>query len=238
MQEKIRKIREILYSLSAKSRTEPAQEQIYQYLFTRDLRAVGIEDNFYPVGSAANYSLLYLILRCFRELNFTNVLELGCGQSTLLIDQLRTKLDLSCRVLTVEHDEFWAQTMRKKVGHDIMTIPLAPLEVAGHAIDYYRLDGLLRDDRRFDCIIVDGPPAYTKDAKYARLGCLAILDRCLAPDFVLILDDTERDGDSEAVAGCRDLLRARGRKFLESQIVAAKRQHLFCSPGFAKAAFF
>jgi hypothetical protein len=238
MQAKIRKMREIVYSLSAKSRTEPAQEEIYQYLFTRDLRAIGIEDNFYPVGSAANYSLLYLVLRCLRELRFTGVLELGCGQTTLLIDQVRRRLGLDCRVTSIEHDAFWARSMAAKVGHEIVTAPLERLEVAGRAIDYYRLDAIAGAGRRFDFVIVDGPPAYTPATRYARLGCVAVLDRCLAPDFVLVLDDTARDGEADAVAACRNLLTARGIEFQESQIAAAKRQHLFCTPAYATAAFF
>jgi hypothetical protein len=238
MQTQIRKLREIVYSLSAKSRTEPAAEQIYHSLFTRDLRSLGIEDDFYPVGSAANASFLYLILRCLRELDFANVLELGCGQSTLLIDKMKTRMDLPCEVCTVEHDSFWAKAMGEKVHHGILSVDLAPLEVAGRKMDYYRLDPILRGGRKFDFVLVDGPPAYREETKYARMGCAAIIDRCLAPEFVVILDDTEREGEAAAVAACRDVLKRRGIELRESQVIAAKRQHLFCTPKFAKAAFF
>ena len=238
MQAKIRKMREIVWSLSAKTRTEPAQEEIYQYLFTRDLRAIGIEDNFYPVGSAANYSLLYLVLRCLKELRFTNVLELGCGQTTLLIDQVRRQLGLNCQVTSIEHDAFWARSIAAKVAHEIVAAPLEPLDVAGRAIDYYRLDAIAGAGRQFDFVIVDGPPAYTPATRYARTGCVAVLERYLAPDFVLVLDDTERDGEAEAVVACRNLLTARGVDVQENQIVAAKRQHLFCTQAYATAAFF
>jgi hypothetical protein len=238
MRAKINKIRDIVHSLSSKSKTEPSSEAIYHYLFTRDLRNIGIDDTFYPVGSAANYSLLYLILRCLRELNIANVLELGCGQSTLLIDKVKTKMNLSYDVCTVEHDDFWSKSMAQNVQHDIVSVELAPIEVAGRTIDYYCLDAFLREDRKFDFIVVDGPPAYKKESKYARMGCVAVIDRCLASDFVLVLDDTERDGEAAAVAACRDRLRGRGIDFQENQIVAAKRQHVFCSPKYAKAAFF
>jgi predicted O-methyltransferase YrrM len=238
MQAPIRRLREIVHSLSAKSRTEPSAEAIYHYLFTRDLRSIGIEDVFYPVGSAANASLLYLILRCLRELEIKSVLELGCGQSTLLIDKVKARLGLDCAVRTVEHDAFWAKAVARNVHHDIVSTALEPIEVAGHAIGYYRLDAILDGGRTFDCIIVDGPPAYTKALRYARLGCLKVIESCLAPDFVLILDDAERDGEAAAVAACRDLLRRRGIPFQESQVVAAKRQHLFCGGSFTRAAFF
>jgi len=238
MRSKLNKVRDIVYSLSAKSKTEPSSEAIYHYLFTRDLKNIGIADTFYPVGSAANYSLLYFILRCLRELNITNVLELGCGQSTLLIDKVKTKMNSSFDVCTVEHDDFWAKSMAQNVQHDIVSTGLAPIEVAGHAIDYYRLDEVFRENRKFDFVVVDGPPAYKEETKYARMGCVTIIDRCLAPDFVLVLDDTERDGEAAAVAACRDRLRGRGIEFQENQIVAAKRQHVFCSPKYAKAAFF
>ncbi|MGC9587630.1 UNVERIFIED_CONTAM: hypothetical protein PVV62_27635, partial [Salmonella enterica subsp. enterica serovar Rissen] len=42
---------------------EPGLEAIYRDLFLRELKLLGEEDRFFPTGGAANYSLLYLILR-------------------------------------------------------------------------------------------------------------------------------------------------------------------------------
>jgi hypothetical protein len=53
--------------------TAPSLEAVYRDLFIRDLAAIGVNDAFYPVGSAANHSLLYLVLRCVRELGIRKV---------------------------------------------------------------------------------------------------------------------------------------------------------------------
>ncbi len=37
----------------------PAMEIVYRDLFLRDLKRLGIPDDFYPIGSAANHGLLY-----------------------------------------------------------------------------------------------------------------------------------------------------------------------------------
>jgi hypothetical protein len=87
-------------------------------------------------------------------------------------------------------------------------------------------------------VIVDGPAAATAATRLSRIGCVAVLERCLADDFVVILDDAERDGESAAVDACRAMLHRMGRGFCESALAAAKRQHLFASDRFRAAAFF
>ena len=72
--------------------TRPSMEVVYRELFLRDLARLGLDDLYYPVGWAANHSLMYLIARCFIELPVVNVLELGGGQSSILLSQLNDRL--------------------------------------------------------------------------------------------------------------------------------------------------
>src|SRR5262249_15216506 len=158
-----------------------------------DIGRAGLDDVFYPVGSAANYSLLYLVWRCVRDLPITSVLELGAGQSTLLLDKARPKLANRFGVRTIEHDEFWANAGAANVSHEVVQAPLVPARVADRSIVYYDLARAIPDAQHFDLVIVDGPPAWTREARYDRIGCVAVLERCLAEDFVVVIDDTERE---------------------------------------------
>lgn len=238
MLRQLEKLRAVVNWLSRESRINPALEEIYRHLFVRDIARAGIDDVFYPVGSAANYSLLYLVWRCVRDLPITAVLELGAGQSTLLLDKARGALGARFAVRTVEHDEFWARAVADNVAHAVVQAPLVPTRVGERQIAYYDLERALAQDERFDLIIVDGPPAATRDARYSRIGCVNVLERCLADDFVVIVDDAERDGEAAAVDACRDLLRRRGAAFSETAVAAAKRQHVFASERFRAAVFF
>ena len=53
---------------------------IYRDLFLRELARLGVEDGFYPIGGAANYSLLYLVLRAMTEFPVSSILEVGAGK--------------------------------------------------------------------------------------------------------------------------------------------------------------
>ena len=74
--------------------TEPYMEIVYQQLVFRDLRNLGIHDDFYPVGSAASYSLFYILLRSLMTLPVTSVLDIGAGQTSLLLDATKKALNL------------------------------------------------------------------------------------------------------------------------------------------------
>src|SRR4051812_44863033 len=85
---------------------DPAQEATYRHLFVRELERLGETDIYFPTGGAANYSLLYLLLRIAKEQRPRSVLDVGCGQSTLLWDRLRNK-GLVGSVVTLENDAAW-----------------------------------------------------------------------------------------------------------------------------------
>jgi predicted O-methyltransferase YrrM len=238
IKQRLGKLRDIVNWQSREAKINPAQEDIYRYLFLRDITRAGIDDVFYPVASAANYSLLYLVWRCLRDLPITAVLELGAGQSTLLLDRARTALAQRFTVRTIEHDAFWAKAVADTVSHTVVHTAFAQLVVEGRTIAYYDVPQVLDGEQRFDLVLVDGPPAESDETRYSRSGCAALLERCLAEDFVVIVDDAERDGEAVAVDACRATLQRQGRGFGEVAVTAAKRQHIFASERFRAALFF
>ena len=196
--------------IGALYKTKPGMEVIYRDLFVRELTRVGIEDDFFPVGGAANYSLLYLILRALTEFPVAAILEVGAGQTTLLIDKVTTVLNRKFDILTLEHDPAWVQHIRQQVASDVRHCLLEPLQVARRRVDYYadpKIDG-----RKFDLMVLDGPTAFDFRSRYNRLGFLRHLD-AIGEDFIIIVDDVERPGEQRLVSEITRALRQRGSTF-------------------------
>jgi hypothetical protein len=222
----------------AASTTKPAMEVVYRELFLRDLAKLGLEDLYYPVGSAANHSLLYLIARSFMELPVRNVLEMGAGQSSILLNQLNERLKKEANITTVEHDPLWADRIRGQVKHRVNVAALVEKSIDGHRIHHYG-DGYFDPSVLYDFVLVDGPPAHGKEEMALnRLGALELLNKNLAESFVLIVDDAERRGEEMLIGLIRKKLRSDGRDFKEAAIMAAKQQHVFAAGRFLGAAFF
>jgi hypothetical protein len=213
-------------------------EIVYRELFLRDLSRLGLEDRYYPVGSAANHSLLYLITRCFMELPVSRVLEMGAGQSSILMSQLKDRLKKETAITTVEHDPQWAVRVESQVSHRVEIAALVPKTIEGYSISHY--GGQYFDPSAlYDFVLVDGPPAHGhKDMALNRIGAVELLEKNLAGSFVIIVDDAERRGEDVLVDLIRRKLRSKDRDFRETAIMAAKRQHVFAAGDCSGAVFF
>jgi hypothetical protein len=216
---------------------KPELEAVYQNIFNRDLAALSIEDTFYPLNSAANYSLLYLVLRSARELNIRSVVELGAGQTTILIDALRKKGVLKGSALTIEHDDAWAQRIGQLVSHPILNVRLVERQDGPYRYKGYDLS-TLKTSAPIDLLLIDGPVAGDEERMHSRHGALPLLDRLDPEGFILILDDAERDGEAELVERVREYLLKKNIKFASGQSDAAKRQVLFATGRMMSSAFF
>lgn len=222
----------------AANSTRPTMEIVYRELFLRDLSRLGLEDRYYPVGSAANHSLLYLITRCFTELPVSHVVEMGAGQSSILISQLNDRLKKNAVITTVEHDPQWAARIQGQVKHRVETAALVPKTVDGHRISHYGGE-YFDSSALYDFVLVDGPPAHgSKEMALNRIGAVELLEKNLAESFVIIVDDAERRGEDMLVDLIRRKLRKDGREFKDTAIMAAKQQHVFAAGLCSGAVFF
>ena len=218
--------------------TRPAMEIVYRELFLRDLSRLGLEDLYYPVGSAANHSLLYLITRCFTELPVSRVLEMGAGQSSILMSQLNDRLQREAVITTVEHDPQWAARIQGQVKHRVEIAALVPKTIDGHSISHYGGE-YFDSSALYDFVLVDGPPAHgNKDMALNRIGAVELLEKNLAESFVIVVDDAERRGEDVLVELIRRKLRKDSRDFKETAIMAAKQQHVFAAGHCSGAVFF
>lgn len=131
------RLKEVIHRLDAGGRGA-SMEAVYQHIFERDLSSIGADGvRFYPVGSAANYGLLYVLLRAALDYPIKEVLELGAGQTSILFDLLVRKSVLKSRVRTLEHDQGWAYRVSQRVSHEVIKTSIVPEQVQGRKIAGY-----------------------------------------------------------------------------------------------------
>lgn len=211
----------------------PGLEGSYRHLFLRELGRLGEEDTYFPVGGAANYSLLYLILRIATELKPRSVLDVGCGQSTRLWDRMRAAGAVQ-QVTTLENDAGWAAEIGSQVSHPILVSDLRPMVTAAGVVETYDW-AKAKSAGPFDVVGVDGPFGQPRRS---RSGVLALLDESLPQDFVLFMDDAERLGEQETVGLIHDRLCAMGRDYAAGVLRAAKTQVVFAAGAYRRAAYY
>jgi hypothetical protein len=163
--------------------------------------------------------------------------ELGCGQSSILIDRLNRRFPSNRQIFSLEHDSFWGATIQKSVAHPILCGKLRRGDFHGHDAQSYDWS-LLPADASFDLLVIDGPPAADDGSRYARLGALELLPRLAATDFVVIVDDAERAGERLLAREITAALSAQGRSFRVSETLAAKRQLVIAGGAHIAAAYF
>jgi len=149
-----------------------------------------------PDFAATLFSLL-------RGMNWpVRILELGGGVSTVIAGYCIR--EQGGHIVSLDHDADYAERTRRTLEQhglsDLATVLHAPLietPVDGQSWCWYDLRDV-PDDRPFDLLIVDGPPAATQAlARYPALPML--LDR-LAPDAVVLVDDAHRADDRATIA--------------------------------------
>ena len=171
-----------------------AKEAFYLNMVRSAAEADGIKlPALYPVASAANATLLYLLYRCAMETPVRSILEIGAGQSTLLLDAVSQKRG-DLEIVTLETDASWAERTQARVRHRV-----AHSSIAGDA--YADLSAL--GARKFDLVLVDGPHGTSRRS---RATSLPILRSNLAQDHIVVFDDAERRGEQETAAECMETI--------------------------------
>lgn len=212
-------------------------EPVYQRLVERDLDRLGIEDEFYAVGSAGNYSLFYVILRAVREFAPARILDLGAGQTSVLLDRLVKANQLDADIVTVEHDDHWAEHIATIVNHLVVRLDIFQEAENGHIYGAYDISSL-RIDGPIDLMIIDGPPADTVPLQYARHGVLPLLKHVNRDGFVIVVDDAERPGEMALSNRIEAMLTEQGIAFGRRAIVSSRRQDIFAGGRCLPAAYF
>jgi 16S rRNA G966 N2-methylase RsmD len=208
-----------------------AREIFYQSILYRCAQAQGIDlPALYPLGAAANYGLLYGLFRAISDAGCRNVLELGAGQTSLLLDAMSREIP-DLKIASVETNKEWRDRISRKVAHQVIYSDLCSKPLFDVEAQCYRDLGAL-EGRKFDLVVVDGP---TGSKRHSRWTSLEILTKHLCDEFIVIFDDAERDGEQDTIK--RFMTLARG-DVGYSTILAAKCQFIAFSPKYRIAKYF
>jgi hypothetical protein len=204
-------------------------EQIYQGIFAQHCAQRGITDVFHPVGAAASYSLLYLLTRILTELPVKNIVELGSGESTVLIDRLRAD---EGQHLAFDQAEFWVAAVARRAPRcQLRYAPVVAKQFQGTAYTGY--DTLMPSS--FDLLLVDGPNG-TDHA--SRFDCVPLVDANDRREFIVVIDDANRPGEAETVAALAALLRRKGIDFKLNYLSGRTTQAVITTSAYRAASYY
>ena len=161
--------------------------------------------------SSLNYSSLAVVFNDIVINNRRIIVEFGSGTSTfLLANLLKINKINNAKVISIEHDYEWFTFVQKEINRldlsefvDLQHIGLTENELSLNGIKWYDIQKLLscvENYPKIDCVLVDGPPAYSKEIEYARYPALPTLYKYLNDYCSIFLDDTNRKGESEIIS--------------------------------------
>jgi hypothetical protein len=177
------------------------QEQIYQQIFAQQCANWNIRNDFYPLGGAAGYSLLYLLARLLTENRFSSILEFGSGQTTILIDRLARE---GTRHVAYEDDPAWHAVTSARIQRcDYRLRPLEQRTIDGIPCATYADGG----PEGFDLMLIDGPLGTPQ---FSRFGCVEPIRANPQGEFVIVFDDCDRPGEVQTIEFVQRLLTLKG----------------------------
>lgn len=130
------------------------------------------------------------------------VLELGPGQSTLLLLSLAEQLDLPLAIVAVEHDNSFFDDLGALLGETapcvhLVHAPLTSYSRGSWSGPWYSRSVVENLDGLFDLIIVDGPPG--PGARMARYPAVSVVESSLSEGGYVFVDDTDRRDEQRCV---------------------------------------
>lgn len=206
-----------------------ASEQIFQQIFNQQCLNWRIPNDFYPVGGAASYSLMYLLFRLLTENKIDSVVEFGSGQTTILVDRLRSD---AARHVCYEDDPAWHAAVSKKLSRcDYRLSPLEQRVIDGVTCRAY--SGVAPVE--FDLALIDGPRGVDQ---YSRFGCIDTIRSNPRKDFVIVFDDSNRPGEVQTIRAAEEVLASKGIAFEKRDLSGRTRQTIFAAGSFKNVLYY
>lgn len=182
-------------------------------------------------GWAANYSFIYTLFRILDKAMPHSILEMGLGQTTRLTTQYVANKDNGANLMVCEHDKNWidiyCHELAKSDNIQLNHCELEYFDYDGKQNDKYKNMLQIVGDKKFDLIIVDGPVGGGKNLP--RSNIIDLIPNNLAEDFVIIIDDSEREGEQKTIAKIKQKLNECNIKYSVSERRALKGQTIIMS---------
>ena len=141
---------------------------------------------------AASPDLLLTLAQLVHIHNPKLVVELGSGVSTLVVAKAGAK-----KIISIDHSAEFAEKTREMLKeHKVRGVEVRVAKLKAHksGSDWYDT-AMLKDLKRIDLLIVDGPPG-SKNPQ-ARMPARAELIAKLSPQAVIVIDDVNREGERQ-----------------------------------------
>lgn len=139
---------------------------------------------------AASPDLLLTLAQLVRTHNPKLVVELGSGVSTLVVAKAGAR-----KVISIDHSgEFADKTREVLREHKVRGVEIRVAQLKAHisGVDWYDT-AVIKDLKRIDLLIVDGPPG-SKNPE-ARMPARAEFIAKLSPKAIIVIDDVNREGE-------------------------------------------
>jgi len=198
------KMNRILRKIASKAERLTNRTILQETHDAKALQRLGLYmDDYLPwTGSALRPSAISMIYNEIIIHQRSRVLEIGCGMSTVMLS--RFLAERGGTLVSLENDQGWIDVTQKNLGNgaevcELVHAELIEQEISGQKYMWYDLErGEAKTHlthKPFDVLIVDAPIS-TVGAK-ARFPALHKLRDYMADDFVVFLDDIERDDETE-----------------------------------------
>lgn len=186
-----------------------------------------------PGRWAADYSFLYVLVRILTDYKPKRIIEFGLGETSKIISSFLDNDLYESTYTILEQDEKWMEVFNNKfklsVRAELIHMPLVLREIKGFQVNAYsRIEE--KKEGVFDLYIVDGPfgsPRYSRYDIYSLAEKLQVQN-----EFIIIIDDFNRQGEIDTATDLIDLFNERGIKIytgvfsgIKSQLVIATEKY-------------
>jgi len=162
---------------------------------------------------AGNYAFFYVLNRLLSDYKPSAILELGLGESTKFISTYLDNYLPDSNHIVVEHSQEWLETFsaRFKLSSqtEVIICPLEIKKINGHEVNIYsNFDEKINSN--FDLYILDGPFGSPRYSRYEIVSIIKKFDSKKA--FIIVFDDTDRQGEKDTLNEVVNLLNLKGIK--------------------------
>ena len=152
--------------------------------------------------SAIGYNFAYVMSRILQSMHPKNILELGLGQSSKILNSYFQYYKKEGMVYDiVEHDHSWADFFREEVSMEDVGLHFNEISMCQEYNDqFYRYEDLdeVLEGKRYHFISIDAPFGY-KGNYIGRTDLIKYIPNILEDDWVIMLDDYERIQEKNAM---------------------------------------
>jgi hypothetical protein len=184
---------------------------------------------FNPGRWAAGYQMLYILYRVYDIIKPQNIIEFGLGESSKISYQYY-KTQKAINYIIIEHDKEWLNFFPTDLFDIKPNTTLLELETTTinnyKTIIYKDLIKTIKN-RKFDFIIIDGPFGSEHFSRHQMIDLLN--NNNISDDFILLLDDYNRQGEKETINEFLILLDKKGIEYYTGIYSGIKDTFLICS---------